>query len=117
MPTLSWPAVIPWLMLLGSNVFMTFAWYGHLKHRSVALPLTIFISWLIALPEYSLAVPANRFGSYVYTAAELKVIQEAITLTVFIAFSIFYLGEPLKWSTVAGFLLIAAGVGVVFLNR
>jgi len=104
-------------MLLGSNVFMTFAWYGHLKHRSVALPLTILISWLIALPEYSLAVPANRFGSYAYSPAELKVIQEAITLTVFIAFSVFYLGEPLKWSTLAGFLLIGAGVAVVFLNR
>ena len=109
--------VAPWLMLLGSNVFMTIAWYGHLKHRNVALPLVVLISWLIALPEYMLAVPANRIGSYVYSAAELKVIQEAITLMVFIGFSIFYLGEPLKWSTVAGFLLIAAGVGVVFLNR
>lgn len=117
MPAIPWPVVAPWLMLLGSNVFMTFAWYGHLKHRAAALPLTIFISWLIALPEYSLAVPANRIGSYAYTAAELKVIQEAVTLTVFVAFSVFYLGEPLKWSTVAGFLLIGAGVGVVFLNR
>jgi hypothetical protein len=104
-------------MLLGSNVFMTFAWYGHLKHRTVALPLTILISWLIAFPEYSLAVPANRYGSYVYTTAELKVIQEAITLTVFIAFSTFYLGEPIKLSTLLGFLLIFAGVAVVFLNR
>jgi uncharacterized protein (DUF486 family) len=117
MSFLSWPVVAPWLLLAGSNVFMTFAWYGHLKHRTVALPLTILISWLIALPEYSLAVPANRIGSFTYTAAELKVIQEAITLTVFIAFSVFYLGEPLKWSTIAGFLLIGAGVGVVFLNR
>ena len=117
MPTLSWSQIAPWAMLVGSNVFMTFAWYGHLKHRNVALPLTIFISWLIALPEYSLAVPANRIGSYAYSPAELKVIQEAITLTVFIAFSVFYLGEPLKWSTIAGFLLIGAGVAVVFLNR
>ena len=117
MPALSWPLIAPWVMLLGSNVFMTFAWYGHLKHRGVALPLTILISWLIALPEYSLAVPANRIGSYAYTSAELKVIQEAITLTVFIAFSVFYLGEPLKWSTLAGFALIGAGVAVVFLNR
>jgi uncharacterized protein (DUF486 family) len=117
MPTISWPFVAPWLMLLGSNIFMTFAWYGHLKHRSVALPVAILISWLIALPEYSLAVPANRFGSAVYSTAELKVIQEAITLTVFVAFSVFYMGEPLKWSTVAGFALIALGVGVVFLNK
>jgi uncharacterized protein len=117
MPSFSWPAVAPWVMLLGSNVFMTFAWYGHLKHRGAALPLTILVSWLIALPEYSLAVPGNRFGSYAYTPAELKVIQEAITLTVFVAFSVFYLGEPLKWSTIAGFGLIGAGVAVVFLNR
>jgi hypothetical protein len=112
-----WPRVLPWILLLGSNVFMTFAWYGHLKHRTVALPLTILVSWLIALPEYGLAVPANRFGSYVYTTAELKVIQEAITLTVFIAFSVFYLGEPIKLTTLLGFLLIFAGVAVVFLNR
>lgn len=117
MPKLSWPAIAPWLMLLGSNVFMTFAWYGHLKHRSTALPLTILISWLIALPEYSLAVPANRIGSFHYTTAELKVIQEAITLSVFVLFSYFYLGEPIKASTIAGMLLIFGGVAVVFLNR
>ena len=63
------PRIAPILMLVASNVFMTYAWYGHLKHRAVALPLTIFISWLIALPEYSLAVPANRIGSFAYTAA------------------------------------------------
>jgi uncharacterized protein (DUF486 family) len=116
-PLPTWSAALPWLLLLGSNVFMTFAWYGHLKHRSVALPLAILISWLIALPEYGLAVPANRIGSYTYTTAELKVMQEAITLTVFIGFSVFYLGEPIKWSTLAGFVLIFAGVAVVFLNR
>lgn len=117
MPALSWPLIAPWVMLLGSNVFMTIAWYGHLKHRNIALPVVILISWAIALPEYMLAVPANRIGVAAYTPAELKVIQEAITLAVFIAFSVFYLGEPLKWSTVAGFLLIGAGVGVVFLNK
>jgi uncharacterized protein (DUF486 family) len=117
MPKLSWPAVAPWLMLLGSNVFMTFAWYGHLKHRSTALPLTILTSWLIALPEYSLAVPANRIGSFRYTTAELKVIQEAITLSVFIIFSFFYLNEPIKISTILGMLLMFMGVAVVFLNR
>jgi uncharacterized protein (DUF486 family) len=115
--TLSWPVVAPWVMLLGSNVFMTFAWYGHLKHRSTALPLAIFSSWLVALPEYSLAVPANRFGSFYYTLAELKVIQEAITLTVFILFSCFYMGELIKFSTIAGMMLIFSGVAVVFLNR
>src|SRR6201989_1814009 len=114
MPVLSWPLVAPWLMLFGSNIFMTYAWYGHLKHRNVALPLVVLISWLIALPEYMLAVPANRIGSYVYSPAELRVIREAIPLLVFIGFSVFYLGEPLKWSTVAGFLLIGAGVAVVF---
>ena len=117
MPFRSWPVVAPWLPPSGSNVFMSFAWRGRLKHRAVALPLTIFISWLSALPEYSLAAPANRIGSFAYTAAELKVIQEAITSTVFIAFSVFSLGKPLKMSTIAGFLLIAASLGVVFLNR
>jgi uncharacterized protein len=117
MLSIAWPRLAPWLMLLGSNLFMTFAWYGHLKHRSTALPLAILVSWLIALPEYSLAVPANRFGSYAYTTAELKVIQEVITLTVFVAFSYFYLGETIKLTTLLGFLLIAAGVAVVFLNR
>jgi uncharacterized protein (DUF486 family) len=117
MPALPWPVLAPWFMLLGANLFMTFAWYGHLKRRTAALPLTIFVSWLIALPQHGLAVPANRLGSYAYTAAELKVIQRAVTLTVFVAFSVFYLGEPLKWSTVAGFMLIGAGVGVVFVNR
>ncbi len=109
-----WSYLAPALLLAGSNVFMTFAWYGHLKHRSAALPLVILVSWLIALPEYSLAVPANRIGAGVMTAVQLKTLQECITLSVFAAFSVFYLGEPLKWSTVAGFTLIAAGAALIF---
>ena len=110
-------AIAPWAMLIGSNAFMTLAWYGHLKHRTVALPLVILVSWLIAFPEYSLAVPANRWGSFFYTPSELKVIQELITLTIFLIFSVCYLGESIKWTTIAGFLIILIGVGVVFMNR
>ncbi|MCI3182226.1 hypothetical protein C5708_18440 [Caulobacter sp. CCUG 60055] len=117
MPAMSWSVLAPWLLLLGSNLFMTFAWYGHLKHRGAALPAVVLVSWLIALPEYSLAVPANRLGSYHYSPAQLKTIQEVITLAVFVLFSYFYLGEPIKWSTLVGFALIAAGAFFVFLNR
>ncbi|MEP6967948.1 MAG: DMT family protein [Pseudomonadota bacterium] len=112
-----WPRLAPVLLLGVANVFMTFAWYGHLKHRNIALPVVILVSWLIAAPEYMLAVPANRIGSYVYTTAELKTIQEAITLIVFCLFSVFYLGEPLKLTTLIGFGLIFAGAILVFLNR
>lgn len=107
----------PMLMLLASNLFMTFAWYGHLKHKTVALPLAILVSWLIALPEYALAVPANRLGSSVWSTAQLKTMQEVITLLVFVVFSTLYLGEPLKWSTLVGFGFIALGAGFVFLGR
>jgi len=107
----------PMLMLLGSNVFMTFAWYGHLKHKGSALPLAILASWMIALPEYALAVPANRLGSSVWSTAQLKTMQEVITLLVFVVFSTLYLGEPLKWSTLVGFAFIAIGAGFVFLGR
>jgi uncharacterized protein (DUF486 family) len=106
--------IAPWLMLVMSNVFMTYAWYGHLKGKPMALPIAILSSWLIALPEYLLAVPANRIGHNVYSTAQLKVGQEFITLLVFTLFSFFYLGEAIKWSTVAGFGLIIAGVAVVF---
>ncbi|WP_184720125.1 DMT family protein [Caulobacter sp.] len=109
--------IAPWALLVASNVFMTFAWYGHLKNKSLALPVAILSSWLIALPEYMLAVPANRIGSGVYSTAQLKVGQEVITLLVFILFSYFYLGEAIKWSTIAGFGLIVAGVAVVFYFR
>ena len=117
MPTLSWPVVAPWLLLLASNLFMTAAWYGHLKFRDAPLPLVIFISWLIAGMEYVLAVPANRIGSYVYSPAQLKTIQEVITLSVFVIFSYFYLGQAIRWTTILGFGLIFVGSGLIFLKR
>lgn len=112
-----WPRLAPILLLLASNVFMTFAWYGHLKHKAAPLWAAIAVSWVIALPEYMLAVPANRIGSAVWTTAQLKTMQEVITLVVFAAFSVFWLGESLKWSTVIGFMLIAAGAAFVFLGK
>lgn len=112
-----WPRIAPILLLLASNVFMTFAWYGHLKHKAAPLWAAIAVSWLIALPEYALAVPANRIGSAVWTTAQLKTMQEVITLVVFIAFSVLWLGETPKWSTLVGFALIAAGAAFVFLGK
>jgi len=106
--------ILPILMLIGSNVFMTFAWYGHLKFKQVPLLLVILASWGIALFEYFLAVPANRIGSGVYSAAQLKAIQEVITLTVFTGFSILYLGQKITVSHLIGFALIAAGAWFVF---
>lgn len=102
------------ILLTLSNVFMTFAWYGHLKFREVTLWQVILVSWLIALPEYALQVPANRMGYGQFNAAELKTIQEVITLTVFAFFSVFYLGEKLKWNHLAGFALIIAAVFLIF---
>jgi uncharacterized protein (DUF486 family) len=112
--TLSSPYLAPILLLLGSNVFMTFAWYGHLKFKTAPLMLVIVASWGIAFVEYCMAVPANRFGSAVYSAAELKTIQEVITLAVFAVFSILYLKEPLGWNHAVGFSLIALGAFFVF---
>ena len=114
MPFASSPYLTPVLLLVASNVFMTVAWYGHLKFKSVALPLVILASWGIAFIEYCLAVPANRIGHAVYSAAELKTIQEVITLIVFAGFSVFVLKEPLGWNHAAGFLLIALGAGLIF---
>ena len=102
------------LLLIGSNVFMTTAWYGHLKYRGVALWKVILISWGIAFFEYCLAVPANRIGSGVYSAAQLKAMQEVITLTVFAGFSIVYLGQKITLNHAIGFGLIAAGAFFVF---
>ena len=102
------------LLLTVSNIFMTFAWYGHLKYRSEALWKVIFVSWGIAFFEYCFQVPANRFGSYEFSAAQLKTIQEVITLTVFAVFSVFYLGEKFKWNYLAGFACMVAGVFFVF---
>jgi uncharacterized protein (DUF486 family) len=104
----------PFFMLALSNVFMTFAWYGHLKFKSQPIFLVIAVSWGIAFFEYCLAVPANRIGSAVYSAAELKTIQEIITLIVFAGFSILYLGERLAWNHVAGFACLVAAAFFVF---
>ena len=101
-------------LLFFSNLFMTFAWYGHLKYRSTALPIVILISWGIAIFEYCLQVPANRIGYGYFNAAELKTIQEILSLSVFMGFSVLYLGEPLKWNYIAGFGLMVAAAFVVF---
>jgi uncharacterized protein (DUF486 family) len=104
----------PIALLLGSNLFMTFAWYGHLRFKEVPLLGATLASWAIALFEYCLAVPANRYGNAVYTVAQLKTMQEVITLTVFAAFSAFYLREPLGWNHAVGFALICAGASFIF---
>jgi hypothetical protein len=101
-------------LLLVSNIFMTFAWYGHLKFKDKALLLVILSSWAIALPEYCLAVPANRFGHGVYTTAQLKTIQEIVTLVVFAGFSVVYLGESLRWNHAVAAVLLVAAAGFVF---
>ncbi|WP_072376014.1 DMT family protein [Hyphomicrobium sp. NDB2Meth4] len=111
------PQLTPILLLSLSNVFMTFAWYGHLRFKDQPLYLVIFVSWLIAFFEYCLAVPANRYGSAVYSAAELKTMQEVITLTVFAVFSVLYLKEPITLNQVIGFALIALGAFFVFSGR
>lgn len=103
------------LLLVISNVFMTFAWYGHLRYTKNALWLVVLVSWGIALLEYCFQVPANRIG---YTAgmtgAQLKTMQEVITLVVFVVFAVMYLREPVRWTTVAGFALIAAGAFLIY---
>lgn len=104
--------LLPIALLLGSNIFMTFAWYGHLKHKSAPLFVAILASWGIAFFEYVLQVPANRMGSAVYSVVQLKTIQEILTLVIFAGFSAWYLGQPLKWNHYAAFGLI---VGAAFL--
>lgn len=104
-------------LLLASNVFMTLAWYGHLRFKEQPLLLVIVASWAIAFVEYCLAVPANRWGSTVYSTAELKTMQEVITLIVFAVFSVGYLRETLGWNHLVGFALIATGAGFVFAGR
>ncbi|MFO7676165.1 MAG: DMT family protein [bacterium] len=101
-------------LLLVSNVFMTFAWYGHLKYKSSPLWLVILASWGIALFEYCFQVPANRIGHGQFTAAQLKTIQEVITLVVFSGFSVLYLKESLRWNYLVGFGLIALAVFFIF---
>ena len=106
--------IAPIALLIVSNIFMTFAWYGHLKHKAAPLYLAILASWGIAFFEYCLAVPANRMGSNVYSAAQLKGMQEVITLAVFAGFSVLYLGQKITMNHVIGFVLIAAGTWFVF---
>lgn len=108
-----WNHLGPILLLVGSNVFMTVAWYGHLKFKTSPLWLVVFASWGIALFEYCLQVPANRWGHSVYSAVQLKTIQEVITLSVFAAFSVWYLGEPLRWNHLAGFALMVVAAFLV----
>lgn len=114
MPTLSPAALWPILLLSLSNIFMTFAWYGHLKYKTSALWIAIVASWGIAFFEYCLAVPANRIGAEVYSAAQLKTMQEVITLIVFSVFSVFFLKESLTINHAIGFALIATGAAFVF---
>jgi uncharacterized protein (DUF486 family) len=108
---------LPVVLLFGSNIFMTFAWYGHLKFKNKPLFAVILVSWGIAFFEYILQVPANRWGSSVYSATQLKIIQEVVTLTVFVGFAIFYLGERIRWNHVAAFVCILAAVAFTFLPR
>lgn len=102
------------LLLTLSNLFMTVAWYGHLKFRDSPIWIVIFVSWFIAFFEYCLQVPANRWGYGQFTASQLKTIQEVISLAVFVIFSLTYLGEPFKWSVVLGFAFIALGAWIIF---
>jgi uncharacterized protein (DUF486 family) len=109
--------VWPILLLLLSNVFMTLAWYGHLKFKQHPLFVVILASWGIAFVEYCVAVPANRWGHAVYSAAELKTIQEVVTLLVFAGFSTVFLKESLGWNHAVGFTLIASGAAFIFAGR
>ncbi|MBF0619824.1 MAG: DMT family protein [Candidatus Omnitrophica bacterium] len=102
------------LLLAASNIFMTFAWYGHLKFKEYPLWVVILVSWGIAFFEYCLMVPANRWGSAQFSTSQLKIMQEAITIVVFCGFSVWYLREPLKWNYLVGFALILAAVFFVF---
>ncbi len=108
---------LPIVLLACSNVFMTFAWYGHLKFKNKPLFMVILASWGIALFEYILQVPANRWGNSLYSATELKIIQEVITLVVFVSFAICYLGERLRWNHFVAFACILAAVAFTFLPK
>ncbi len=105
------------LLLIASNAFMTIAWYGHLRFKSVPLWSAILVSWLIALPEYAFQVPANRIGYGQFSATQLKIIQEAISVTAFVIFGYFYLKESITWRTGAAFLLILAAVALAVSDR
>src|SRR5262249_19692380 len=109
-----WLYIRPIAMLIASNVFMTAAWYGHLRFKEVPVSRVMVGGWLVACVEYCRAVPANRFGSAVSSTAQLKTMQEVITLAVFAVFSVTYLREPLTWNHAAGFAFIALGAYFVF---
>jgi len=111
---LSSPYLLPIALLICSNLFMTVAWYGHLRFKEVPLIGVILASWAIAFVEYCFAVPANRYGNAVYSAAQLKTMQEVITLLVFAGFSLVYLKEPIGWNHLVGFALISAGAFFIF---
>lgn len=111
---LRWPYLLPILMLTASNVFMTVAWYGHLKFRATPIAIAILASWGIALAEYMLAVPANRIGASVYSLAQLKTIQEVIAITVFIGYAVVVAGETIRPGQLAGFGFLALGAALVF---
>lgn len=113
MPALPVPVITIGLLVL-SNIFMTFAWYGHLKFKTAPLVTVILLSWGIAFFEYVLQVPANRIGHGHFSAAQLKTIQEVITLSVFVIFSATYLGEPVRWNHLVGFGFIALGAWFIF---
>jgi len=110
------PALVPIVLLLCSNVFMTFAWYGHLKFKDRPLWLVVVISWGIAFFEYCLQVPGNRVGFRVYNPAQLKTLQEIITLLVVVVFSATYLGAAIRWNHLVGFALIVAAAFFIFLD-
>lgn len=109
-----WNYAAPVLLLIGSNVFMTFAWYGHLKYTDRPLALVVVVAWGIAFFEYCLQVPANRIGCAVYNPAQLKTIQEIITLSVFVVFSTTYLGATLRWNHLVGFVFIVIAAFFIF---
>ena len=111
---MTWPMIAPILLLSISNVFMTFAWYGQLKYPATPLWILIPVSWGIAFFEYCFAVPANHIGHTVYSAAQLKTMQEVITLAVFAIFSTTWLGEALKWNHGVAFLLLIGAAYFAF---
>jgi uncharacterized protein (DUF486 family) len=117
MPDLTHTRWLPILLLIVSNVFMTFAWYGHLNHKNRPLWVVTLVSWGIAFFEYWLAVPANRWGSNVYSPAQLKIMQEVITLVVFSFFSIFWLHSPIKWNHIAAFGCVLMAVAFIVLPK
>lgn len=108
---------LPVVLLCVSNLFMTYAWYGHLKNKSTPLYVAIFTSWGVAFFEYLFMIPANRWGNSVYSATELKIIQEVVTLSVFCGFAMTYLGEKIRWNHYAAFACVLGAVAFTFLPR